>query len=214
MLQRFTPDGTKSGDEVRVSTTDVNADHGPAIARLSDLTFVVCWVSAQRPQYRLPAGGCGDARSTLHGGVDRREGAPPRRYDRPEHQGRAVLRDRRRARCIRDPGQRLGDRRSDLSVRGDHRGRTGRGHGRRLGRRRRVRRRFITACGEGTSTCQRSEPSVASSGSTTALSASRHRNPVAKLRSISTVGKSMNFGRGQPRGGGQVGGGAAGHQVA
>jgi hypothetical protein len=46
MLQRFAPDGRKSGDEVRVSTTDVNTDHGPAIARLPDLTFVVCWVSA------------------------------------------------------------------------------------------------------------------------------------------------------------------------
>jgi hypothetical protein len=46
LLQRFAPDGTKTGPEIRVNTTDVNAGHRPAIARLPDLSFVVCWVSA------------------------------------------------------------------------------------------------------------------------------------------------------------------------
>jgi hypothetical protein len=46
LLQRFAPDGTKSGQETRVNTTDVNAEHRPTIARFGDLNFVVSWVSA------------------------------------------------------------------------------------------------------------------------------------------------------------------------
>jgi hypothetical protein len=46
LLQRFAANGTKVGGEVRVSTTDVNRDQRPAVARLVDSNVVVSWVSA------------------------------------------------------------------------------------------------------------------------------------------------------------------------
>jgi hypothetical protein len=46
LLQRFAPDGTKHGGEILVSTSEVDPNHRPAIARLRNDFFVVSWVSA------------------------------------------------------------------------------------------------------------------------------------------------------------------------
>lgn len=47
-LQMFGRDATKSGPEIQVSSTDVDAAQAPAMARLSDGGFVVIWADARR----------------------------------------------------------------------------------------------------------------------------------------------------------------------
>ncbi|MGW6426341.1 hypothetical protein ACWF82_27015 [Nocardia sp. NPDC055053] len=47
LLQQFSNDGSQIGQERLVSSTTVNADHRPVIARLPDRTVVVAWVSSR-----------------------------------------------------------------------------------------------------------------------------------------------------------------------
>jgi large repetitive protein len=47
LAQRFDPNGTKRGGEIRVNSADVNTEHPPVIVRLTDLNFVVSWGSAR-----------------------------------------------------------------------------------------------------------------------------------------------------------------------
>lgn len=49
-LQRFNPDGQKSGTEIQVSTTDVDPKERPAITGMIDGGFLVTWMDARSDQ--------------------------------------------------------------------------------------------------------------------------------------------------------------------